>query len=191
MLGDCKDKWLAARLDDLDHGDIDGIEAAVRACPLEGVKKSKTEKELGYFLSNAPRMRCHWFRLRGLFVGSGIVEASCKTVVGQTASLTSVENRFTQRLTRRRGSFQSQALAARTEVRASRQEEHLEALYQHPGAVEACANRPLCFLRDERGALQSYPGHRSETHHRHAVLGGEIHQANGTRVKERHLLQTK
>jgi hypothetical protein len=28
-------------------------------------------------------MRYHWFRSGGLFVGSGVVEASCKTVVGQ------------------------------------------------------------------------------------------------------------
>jgi hypothetical protein len=28
-------------------------------------------------------MRYHWFRQRGLFVGSGAVEASCKTVIGQ------------------------------------------------------------------------------------------------------------
>ena len=28
-------------------------------------------------------MRYHWFRSRGLFTGSGVVEASCKTVVGQ------------------------------------------------------------------------------------------------------------
>jgi hypothetical protein len=33
MLGDRKDEWLAARLDDLDYGDIDGIEAAARAYP--------------------------------------------------------------------------------------------------------------------------------------------------------------
>jgi hypothetical protein len=83
MLGGRKDEWLAARLEDLDYGDIDGIEAAVREYPLEGVKKEETEKELGYFLNNAPRMRYRWFRSRGLFVGSGVVEASCKTVVGQ------------------------------------------------------------------------------------------------------------
>jgi hypothetical protein len=83
MLLDRKDEWLAARLEDLDYGDIDGIEAAVRKYPLEGVKKGEVEKELGYFLNNAPRMRYHWFRSRGLFVGSGVVEASCKTVVGQ------------------------------------------------------------------------------------------------------------
>ena len=80
---DRKDEWLAARLEDLDYGDIDGIEAAVRKYPLEGVKRDEVDKELGYFLNNAPRMRYHWFRSRGLFVGSGVVEASCKTVVGQ------------------------------------------------------------------------------------------------------------
>jgi hypothetical protein len=83
MLGDRKEEWLAARLEDLDYGDIDGIEAAVRQYPLEGVKKDEADRELGYFLSNAPRMRYHWFRSRGLFVGSGVVEASCKTVVAQ------------------------------------------------------------------------------------------------------------
>jgi hypothetical protein len=28
-------------------------------------------------------MRYHWFRSRGLFVGSGVVEAGCKSVIGQ------------------------------------------------------------------------------------------------------------
>jgi hypothetical protein len=83
MLLDRKDEWLAARLEDLDYGDIDGIEAAVRIYPLEGVKKDEVDKELGYFLNNAPRMRYHWFRSRGLFAGPGVVEASCKTVIGQ------------------------------------------------------------------------------------------------------------
>jgi hypothetical protein len=83
MLGDRKDEWLAARLEDLDYGHIDGIRAAVREYPLEGVKKDEVDKELGYFLNNAPRMRYHWFRSRGLFTGSGVVEAGCKSVIGQ------------------------------------------------------------------------------------------------------------
>ena len=83
MLLDRKDEWLAARLADLDYGHIDGIAAAVRAFPLEGVKKDEAEKELGYFLNNAPRMRYRWFRSRGLFTGSGVVEAGCKSVIGQ------------------------------------------------------------------------------------------------------------
>jgi hypothetical protein len=83
MLLDRKDEWLAARLEDLDYGHIDGITAAVRQYPLEGAKKDEVEKELGYFLNNALRMRYHWFRSRGLFVGSGVVEAGCKAVIGQ------------------------------------------------------------------------------------------------------------
>ena len=83
MLLDRKDEWPAARLEDLDYGYIDGIEAAVREYPLVGTKKDEVDKELGYFLNNAPRMRYRWFRSRGLFVGSGVVEAGCKSVIGQ------------------------------------------------------------------------------------------------------------
>jgi hypothetical protein len=83
MLNDRYGQWLEARLEDLDYGYIDGIEAAVREFPLEGIKKEEAEKELGYFLNNAPRMRYHWYRSRGLFTGSGVVEAGCKSVVGQ------------------------------------------------------------------------------------------------------------
>ena len=87
MLGDRKDEWLAARLEDLDYGDIGGICKAARACPLLGAKKAELDTALGYFENNAPRMRYHWFRQCGLFVGSGVVEAGCKTVIGQRLKL--------------------------------------------------------------------------------------------------------
>jgi hypothetical protein len=87
MLGDRTDDWLAARLEDLDYGDIDGICAAARAYPLAGVKKDQLDTALGYFENNAPRMRYKWFRSRGLFVGSGAVEAGCKSVIGQRLKL--------------------------------------------------------------------------------------------------------
>jgi hypothetical protein len=80
---DRKDEWLAARLEDLDYGYVDGIVAATRKYPLAGIKKDEIDTALGYFENNAPRMRYHWFRQCGLFVGSGVVEASCKTVIGQ------------------------------------------------------------------------------------------------------------
>jgi hypothetical protein len=76
MLLDRKDEWLAARLEDLDYGDIDGICQAARVYPLAGIKKDQLETALGYFENNAPRMRYHWFRSRGLFVGSGVVETT-------------------------------------------------------------------------------------------------------------------
>lgn len=41
--------------------------------------------QLGYFERNRTRMRYGEFRQQGLFIGSGVVEAGCKTVVGQRA----------------------------------------------------------------------------------------------------------
>ncbi len=87
MLLDRRDEWLAARLEDLDYGDIDGICRAARAYPLEGLKKGELETALGYFENNAPRMRYRWFRQCGLFVGSGVVESGCKSVIGQRLKL--------------------------------------------------------------------------------------------------------
>jgi len=87
MLGDRKDEWLAARLGDLDYGDIGGICKAARAYPLTGIKKDELDTALGYFENNAPRMRYKWFRSRGLFVGSGAVESGCKAVIGQRLKL--------------------------------------------------------------------------------------------------------
>jgi hypothetical protein len=83
MLLDRKEEWLAERLEDLGYGYIDAIVAATRKYPLEGVKKDEIDTALGYFENNAPRMRYHWFRQCGLFVGSGVAESSCKTVIGQ------------------------------------------------------------------------------------------------------------
>ena len=83
MLGDQKEHWLAARLEDLDYGYINGIVALPPAStPLTGVKKDEIDTALGYFEHNALRMRYHWFRQCGLFVGSGLVEAGCKSVIG-------------------------------------------------------------------------------------------------------------
>ena len=40
------------------------------------------EEELGYFARNIQRMQYGSFRAAGYFIGSGVVEAGCKTVVG-------------------------------------------------------------------------------------------------------------
>ena len=40
------------------------------------------EKELGYFVNNVPRMQYGTFRRHGFFIGSGVIEAGCKTVIG-------------------------------------------------------------------------------------------------------------
>ena len=51
--------------------------------PLTGTKAEDLDTALGYFETNAPRMRYKHFRSCGLFVGSGAVEAGCKAVIGQ------------------------------------------------------------------------------------------------------------
>ena len=40
------------------------------------------EKELAYFVSNVARMQYGTFRRKGFFIGSGVIEAGCKTVIG-------------------------------------------------------------------------------------------------------------
>ena len=40
------------------------------------------EKELNYFDDNVTRMQYGTFRQRGYFIGSGVIEAGCKTVIG-------------------------------------------------------------------------------------------------------------
>jgi len=40
------------------------------------------EKALGYFERNKHRMQYGSFRAQGYFIGSGVIEAGCKTVVG-------------------------------------------------------------------------------------------------------------
>ena len=48
-----------------------------------GVRKDELDTALGYFENNAPRMRYKRFRQCGLFTGSEVVEAGCKSVIGQ------------------------------------------------------------------------------------------------------------
>jgi len=79
--------WLAARLTELDNGDIDAIAAAVREYEILGPKAEQIAKELAYFTSNAHRMRYAHYRRMGMFIGSGVVEAGCKNVIGQRLKL--------------------------------------------------------------------------------------------------------
>lgn len=41
------------------------------------------EREINYFKENASRMQYSNFKERGLFVGSGVIEAGCKTIIGK------------------------------------------------------------------------------------------------------------
>jgi hypothetical protein len=45
-------------------------------------KAELVEKELNYFVDNVQRMQYRTFRRQGFFIGSGVIEAGCKTVIG-------------------------------------------------------------------------------------------------------------
>ena len=66
----------------LDKGKIEKLVGALRAIQSsnpEVAEKIRTEAD--YFERNAERMRYPQFRRQHLFVGSGVIEAGCKTVV--------------------------------------------------------------------------------------------------------------
>jgi hypothetical protein len=68
----------------LDEGKLEEIvETAKTYMPKRGSRRKAILKELGYFHNNASRMRYGQYRAQGLFVGSGVVEAGCKTIVGK------------------------------------------------------------------------------------------------------------
>ena len=76
----------------LDKGGLESIlRLAQLRLPSDQEQRSAAEKEIGYFRNNAKRMRYGYFRLKGFFVGSGVVEAGCKTVVGQRLKQSGME----------------------------------------------------------------------------------------------------
>ena len=57
------------------------IDQARQACAGQP-QAAAVEKALGYFIRNVSRMQYGTFRAAGYFIGSGVVEAGCKTVIG-------------------------------------------------------------------------------------------------------------
>jgi hypothetical protein len=77
-------RFLARCLDRLDHGKIEALVKLVHELPTatdELRQLRNTEAE--YLVRNQERMRYPLFRAQGLFVGSGVIEAACRTVVAQ------------------------------------------------------------------------------------------------------------
>ena len=62
-----------------------GVENLIKETRQECAGKSQAEAvedELHYFVHNVERMQYRTFRRQGLFIGSGVIEAGCKTVIG-------------------------------------------------------------------------------------------------------------
>jgi len=67
----------------LDKGKIEKLVAAIRSIHSTNSEVAdKIRIEADYFDRNAARMRYPKFRKQHLFVGSGVIEAGCKTVIG-------------------------------------------------------------------------------------------------------------
>jgi hypothetical protein len=76
--------WAEKRRKELDRGKVETVmEAIGDLCPSTKEQKEILEEEIAYFEKNKQRMRYEDFRKQGLFVGSGVVEAGCRTVIGQ------------------------------------------------------------------------------------------------------------
>ena len=78
-----QNRWMAIHQDWLDNGRIKKLVTSLRSIQTSSAEldeKLRTEAE--YFRRNAWRMRYPKFRRQHLFVGTGVIEAGCKTVVG-------------------------------------------------------------------------------------------------------------
>lgn len=70
---------LKDQTDGVDHV----IDRAKATMPQRGKVRRLATKALTYFENNRDKMRYWEYQAQGLFIGSGVVEAGCKTVVGQ------------------------------------------------------------------------------------------------------------
>ena len=55
--------------------------------PQSGARRKTAQAEITYLEFNQQRMQYGTFRQQGYFIGSGVIEAGCKSVVGQRCKL--------------------------------------------------------------------------------------------------------
>jgi len=76
-------RWMMIHQDMLDKGDIENLVPAIRSIDSSNPELAETIRNTAnYFETHAERMRYPEFRRQHLFVGSGVIEAGCKTVIG-------------------------------------------------------------------------------------------------------------
>lgn len=77
-------RWASRLEKKLDAGKVETVVKTMRAIPASSTALAELiESEAVFFERNAERMRYARFRAQKLFVGSGVVEAGCKTVIGR------------------------------------------------------------------------------------------------------------
>jgi hypothetical protein len=68
----------------LEAGSIAELIERFRSLPLAGAEQQKAlDTQCGYFIENTGRMQYAKFKKMGMFVGSGVIEAGCKNVIGK------------------------------------------------------------------------------------------------------------
>jgi len=76
-------RWVMRQQHKLDNGQIEKLVRCLRATDAAAPELLATlQAEADYFEKNTKRMRYPEFRRQHLFVGSGVIEAGCRTVVG-------------------------------------------------------------------------------------------------------------
>lgn len=81
-------RWAEQMKAILDAGRIEDLAQVLRSFPAPSSDLTETlRSEADYFERNAERMRYPEFRSLKLFVGSGVIEAACRTVVAQRLKL--------------------------------------------------------------------------------------------------------
>ena len=76
-------EWTAARITQLDAGDVKAVVTSLKRLRPQSLQaREEIRKAIAYLQINQKRMRYAEFRRQGLFVGSGVVEAGCKTIMG-------------------------------------------------------------------------------------------------------------
>ncbi len=74
--------WVRRMRKKLDAGRIEQLPASLRAIETDDAELAhQVALQADYFARNAERMRYGEFRRQGLFVGSGVIEAGCRTVI--------------------------------------------------------------------------------------------------------------
>lgn len=77
-------QWMEIHQKLLDEGKMKKLTVALRSISTDNPELAgKIRLEAEYFRRNAKRMRYPKFRRLHLFVGSGVIEAGCKTVIGK------------------------------------------------------------------------------------------------------------
>lgn len=71
----------------LQDGVRDIIAQASTRLPKSGARRKAAQAEIAYLEFNLERMQYGTFRQQGYFIGSGVIEAGCKSVVGQRCKL--------------------------------------------------------------------------------------------------------